>query len=461
LQILTNQTGEGSLVLRKIETERAQCIDASASRMFNAGPSAPIPQAFRRRNGEQHGFRCYHDVVNALTQLPATIVALTIACSACTSERMPAVPRNAKSAQPRQALQAQSAGPSQGDLRCDVPNGVTFHGKRRYVHGANYAWGNFGADYGGLAQWGMRGVGDNPAPMDAAFRAMAAAGASVIRVWLFPDTRGDGILKDTGGNPVGVSSGALADIDATLDLAAKHNIHVLFTLFSFDAFKDTWVTGGRTVQSIAPAVRNDLGVQTIITQVVRPIVERASTGPNAARVFAWDLMNEPEWATADLGASSSCGIGEGKYNCVDYRRMHHFLTALSAEVSRVVASLPETTKSLITIGAVRPSAHRNWETVPQDFYQYHYYQNEYAAGDMELPRTDKPSIIGEYPSWGLRGESSRGAKSGPALAEYIRNSGFQGGLAWAYTKSDSKADWPNLQAVLKPFADAQGCKARF
>jgi len=342
------------------------------------------------------------------------------------------------------------------DARCEAANGISFHGRRRYVNGVNYAWREFGTDFGGLAAWGRGGVGGDAAKIDADLAAIAKSGASVVRWWIFPELRGDGLVREATGEIPRVSAHALADLDKALELAEKHDLYVLFTLFSFDAFRQ-----GADRIDIAPFVRDPHRVEELGLRLVVPLVERAAQGRHAHRVFGWDLMNEPEWAVADLDQRNMCEAeGKQRTDCVSYGEMHWFLTRLSELVAAHTQGLPERKKPLITIGAASPWEHRNWEAVPQDFRQYHFYEADYARGPLTLP-TDEPSVIGEYPSWGLEATWNAPALDARQLAFAIQDAGFSGGLGWTYNVQDAHTRWPELAAATFAMAEARGCQGRF
>jgi hypothetical protein len=339
------------------------------------------------------------------------------------------------------------------------------------VHGANYAWHSFASDFGGLERWGVGGVRAHESEIDAGFAALAAAGASVVRYWVFPDMRGDGVRKDAQGWPIGVTDAALADVDALLRLAQKHDLYLMLALTSFDAFKaDRTLAGGVSVRSIGHLVREgtaDGAMLRLIQNVFAPVVERASTSRYAHRVFAWDLINEPEWAVADLGQPNMCrSSGDDRMECVSYRQMHWFLTQLGGAVRRVTDPLPPQKRPLVTIGAVRPSTHKNWEAVAQDLYQFHYYKPDYEDGPMALPRSDKPSIVGEFPSWGLPRAAGGPALDALGVMNEAERRGFHGALGWMYRTYgnpayDRENDWPSLERGLRALATRRGCQARY
>ncbi len=343
---------------------------------------------------------------------------------------------------------------------CEVAGGISFHGRRRYLHGVNYAWHEFATDFGGLAAWGRGGVRADSATIDQELAGIAASGASVVRWWIFPQLLGDGLARDATGSVPKVTEQALLDLEKALELAERHDLYVLFTLFSFDAFR---APQGRTpdVVDLAPLVREPRAVEALVRRIVTPLVDRAATSRFAHRVFAWDLMNEPEWAVSDLEQRNMCSAAVEPTDCVSYAQMHWFLTRLSDAIAARIQGLPQRKKPLITIGAASPWEARNWEAVPQDFFQFHFYDHDYARGALELPRRDKPVIIGEFPSWGLSATWARPAQDATQITWSIHDAGFQGGLGWTVNTQDSNTDATALTRATRAFADAAGCTAKF
>lgn len=388
-------------------------------------------------------------------------VALVLAVASCKSP--PAEPEDLAASELQKAA----------DPRCEAPDGIAFHGRRRYVHGVNYAWREFGTDFGGLAAWGRGGVSGDAERIDRDFAAIAASGASVVRWWIFPELRGDGLVREASGGVPKLSERALVDLDRALALAQAHDLYLLLTLFSFDAFRGPLLgdlagaaEGGTTQDveriDIAPFVRDPHRLEELAQRVVVPLVDRASQGRHAHRVFGWDLINEPEWAVADLDQRNMCDRDASeRTDCVSYGEMHWFLTRLSEIVASRIQGLPEHKKPLITVGGASPWEHRNWEAVPQDLLQFHFYDADYAHGPLTLT-TDEPTILGEFPSWGLDATwNGQPALDARQLTFAIHDAGFRGGLGWTYNAQDPNSDWPALSRALRAFADAKGCQARF
>lgn len=347
-----------------------------------------------------------------------------------------------------------------GHTECDAPQGIPFHGRRRYLHGVNYAWREFATDFGGLAAWGRGGVTGDVGAVDRDLGAIAASGASVVRWWIFPELRGDGLVRDATGSVPRLSARALADLDLALQLAERHDLYVLFTIFSFDGFR---ASKGGLPESVdlAPLVRDPRAVEEIAARIVAPLVDRAARGRHAHRVFAWDLLNEPEWAVSDLAQRNMCDAAVDPTDCVSYGEMHWFLSRLSEVVAARIQGLPERKKPLITLGGVSPSEHRNWEAVPQDFFQFHFYDHDYAHGPLEPPRRDKPVVIGEFPSWGLAATWAQPAQDATQTTWAIHEAGFAGGLGWTVNPQDPHTDVTALTQATRAFADLAGCSARF
>ena len=97
---------------------------------------------------------------------------------------------------------------------------------RPFVLGTNYAWRHFGADFGGLAAWGQKGVALEPGVHAAHLKRMRASGASLVRWWVFPDFRGDGVTIDAAGEARGLGGTAEADLQKALELAAEEDVRL-------------------------------------------------------------------------------------------------------------------------------------------------------------------------------------------------------------------------------------------
>src|SRR4029450_8107161 len=94
------------------------------------------------------------------------------------------------------------------------------------------------------------------------------------------------------GRPQGLDDFVFRDMDAALDIAARHGIRIMFVLLDFLWCDPATVTrsvqmGGRS-EVLADATSRDA----LPDPVLPPLLERYSEEP---QILAWDIVNEPEW----------------------------------------------------------------------------------------------------------------------------------------------------------------------
>src|SRR5690606_36019238 len=148
-------------------------------------------------------------------------------------------------------------------------------------------WRDFGTDFGGLSAWSLGGISGNVATYNQDLANMKANGAGVIRWWMFPDFRGDGILMDEADSPIGISEGTVADIQLALELAQRNDVYLVLTLFSFDAFRPSRMEGDVAVPGISALVQSEAGRAALIENVVTPIAAAVADSPYASRLLGW------------------------------------------------------------------------------------------------------------------------------------------------------------------------------
>ena len=193
-------------------------------------------------------------------------------------------------------------GDGAGGTPCTPPtSGVMVDGVSRFQYGINYAWASFASDFGNTT----RGVAATKAQRLTAMMDMKAHGVDAVRWWVFPNFTGGGVTFDSAGSPTGLGGSTLADITAALDDAAQADIHIQFTLFSFDNFK----TATMPPHNLAPIISSPTMLSALINNVVIPFANQVNTDPNKDRVSSWDVINEPEWAiAANADRRLRCGV---------------------------------------------------------------------------------------------------------------------------------------------------------
>lgn len=341
--------------------------------------------------------------------------------------------------------------------------GLTHACKDRFALGINYAWRDFGTDFGGLAAWNLGGISGNVATYNQDLANMRANGVSVIRWWMFPDLRGDGIEKDSGGAPTGISAGAVADLQLALELAQRNDVYLVPTLFSFDAFRPSREEdGGVSVPGISALVASEAGRSTLVDNVVTPVAQAVANSPYASRLLGWDVINEPEWAILATGSAPEGNDFDPnpELDAVSLDNMKAFINA-----------------SLAALGAATPSAQRSvgwaaakwaWafsDVTGVEFNQPHIYEwvNNYwpySTPPSELGYPDKPVVMGEfYLLDGPFGDT-------PSF-ETVMNSWYDAGYAgaWSWQYFDGCVALPGTAGLdltlIGKFAQAKGCSVTY
>ncbi len=332
---------------------------------------------------------------------------------------------------------------------CPVTGGISHAGQTRFLHGVNFAWDNFSADFGGIPEWGTKGISETPDVFETQLADMHKNGARVVRWWVFPDLRGDGIVLDGKGTPVSLGGTANADLEKALDLAEKTDVYLILCLFSFDGFHPGRDVEGVWVPSLAPIVVDATKRQALMKNVVRPLAAIAQKSNYKNRLLAWEVINEPEWAMK----------GQSPYGDPDYTPMAELdavpHAVMETFVADTIAALRAEGSVKVTLGSAGLKWARAWSLVDVDFYQVHWYDwltpywptsktpSEYGLGD-------KPVLVGEMPAEGV------GGKSFAQLSSMWLDAGYAGALAWDYPSMDV-----GEMDQMSSFAKAHSCETSF
>ena len=288
--------------------------------------------------------------------------------------------------------------------------------------GVNLPWLSYGGDFGANA-WQPEGGVARPAlrpRVDETFARLADSGLSTVRWWLLGDGRA-GLRFDNYGRPLGVDDSFFADVDAGFEAADRRGLRLIPVLIDFLWFDPARVvdgvqTGGRAGLITRPESRWRLH-DTVFTR----IFERYRKHP---AVYAWDLMNEPEWATRGLGTILP---GRG----IPRDDMEVFLKELLA-LGHDWGTQP------LTVGLASASGLPLVRKLGLDFYQVHWYDSVEARSPLRRPvsnlRLDRPVLLGEFPT--------RGSAIAPGeVLHAAREAGYAGGLAWSRMAEDDYTGW--------------------
>ena len=297
-----------------------------------------------------------------------------------------------------------------------------------FVVGVNLPWLSYGGDFGANA-WHPRGGIARPElrrRVDETFARLADSGLSTVRWWLLGDGRA-GLRADGDGRLLGLDDFFFADVDAGFESAAGHGIRLIPVLIDFLWFDparvvDGVLTGGRAALVTVPESRFRLH-----DAVFTRIFERYRRHP---AVYAWDLINEPEWATRGLGTFLP---GRGVPEVV----MGIFLREL-------VALGQEWGTQPLTVGLASASGLRLVRKLGLDFYQVHWYDRVEAVTPLRRPVSrlglDGPVLLGEFPT--------RGSALAPTeVLRVAREAGYSGALAWSTLAEDEATGWDEATQV--------------
>jgi hypothetical protein len=281
-------------------------------------------------------------------------------------------------------------------------------------------------------------------------------GASVIRWWMWPDFRGDGVQFDGAGDPTGLSAAAVADIQKALELAETNDVYLALTIFSFDNFRPTHDSGGVTIRGMSGMVTSSTRRQKLIDNVVRRAAQTVAQSPYSHRLFGWDLINEPEWAVSPQG-----GVGSNDFTPnpeLDDISLSQMKTFINEALAALGQETPGAKRSVGWAAAKWQWAFSDISAV--EFHQPHIYGwvNEwwpYTESPSDLGYGDKPTVMGEFylASMPFSGDGDNSTFS------QILGSWYDGGYAgaWPWQFADASQ---NL-GLLQSFATGKGCPAEY
>jgi hypothetical protein len=342
-----------------------------------------------------------------------------------------------------------------------------------FWHGCNYPWSTdgstiyYGLDFGGNV-WGSHlGVSTRRAGVESDFATMASLGFTVVRWFVFGDGRA-GIVYDDGGLPAAIDPYFFADLDAGLEIARANDIRLALVLLDhrwmFEGVRETIAdpaTGAlfeaRLPNGRARVLASAAGRAALLTRVLEPLVRRYSAdgarGDLAHAIFAFELMNEPDFVVAEWERDLSSHVGRPlEFEC------------LAEIVTRLSDLVHQCSPAMTTIGCARSHNLWAWDdpALGLDLLQLHSYP------DLRHPQRDvdifgkaaaslgmsRPVVLGEFP--GNAAEQHPPAATPPqrTLEEYLEfalTGGYAGAWPWSFSGTDGYGRLP--VEPLKRFAE--------
>lgn len=296
------------------------------------------------------------------------------------------------------------------------------YGPDNFVLGANLPWVGYGGDFGANA-WQPDGGISRPGQrlkLDETFARLASDGATHVRWFMFADGRA-GIRFDPDGTPVGLDSYVFQDVDAALESARKHGIKLTFVLVDFLFLKKAEVHGEVQTGGHADVVRDPAKRSAFVRNVLVPLFDRYGKDP---AIEAWDVINEPEWATFGLGTADP---------------RHSVAPAeMRAFIREVASAVHGHTEQMVTVGSAGTAWLDQYQGLGLDFYQAHWYDHHDWRSPLTRPveklRLDRPLVLGEFPTRGSR-------KSTWQILDEARQAGYGGAMPWAVLSDDTATSY--------------------
>jgi hypothetical protein len=304
------------------------------------------------------------------------------------------------------------------------------------IVGVNYPWRHYGGDFGPTV-WGTHtGVTAARSSIGEDLLQMAAHGVQVVRWFVFADARG-GLRIDGDGWPDGLYPSTTADLDAAFELAAAAGVQLVPVLFDHPLAFAATEAAGATVGGHGRWLGDPEGQSRLLERVIEPVIRRY--GRQGARsdlrsvVYAWDLINEPDWIVAELHPSP----------LVEQPIAFDVLARWIGDAAGIV----HRHGALATVGGARLRFASWWDDarLQLDVLQAHAYYD--PAHDFDLLTTSavalgltRPLVIGECAGRGDGADTERGrpALDVRAIAATARRQGYLGAWPWSWRGVDAQ-----------------------
>lgn len=297
-----------------------------------------------------------------------------------------------------------------------------------FIVGANLPWISYGGDFGANAWRPAGGLHTRLEDLSRALDRTAAAGIRRIRWFMLCDGRA-GVRFASDGAPLGLDDAFHRDVEAALDAAGARDIEIMFVLLDF-----LWCARGRVVDGVhvggrLDVLRHPAKCDALLEHIVTPILDRYGRSP---QIFAWDVVNEPEW--------TMCGVGARRYQpCLPPDAMRAF-------VRETAALVHQHTRQAVTVGSASAHWLDHWRDLGLDFYQAHWYEHLEGRSPLGRPVAelglDRPVLLGEFPSRLPPIDVRR-------VVETAREAGYAGGFVWSVLADDEATDFGAAEAALK------------
>lgn len=286
-----------------------------------------------------------------------------------------------------------------------------------FLEGANLPWLHYGNDFGANAWYPSGGISrtEERQKLLHFFKKLRERGVLTLRWFLFCDGRA-GIRFTPAGTPVGPDAFLFADLDTALEIAGACRLKIIFVLFDYLWFAKALMINGVQVRGRSGTIKRAFKQRALQRRLLRPLFKQYG---RSSIILAWDIVNEPEWATRGCGGGFSG-------NVVTFLTMRSF-------IKRTARLIHRHTDHLATVGLGSAAGLTLVRDCDLDFYQVHWYDRWQAAAPLDRPVAaldlDRPLLLGEFPT-------RNSTRSASEIVSACKKNGYCGALAWSLLATD-------------------------
>jgi hypothetical protein len=320
--------------------------------------------------------------------------------------------------------------------------------KKFFALGVNLAWldGQYDHDLGKNEVMGcdFRSLDEQQRKdhLDAYFKDISLMNARVVRFWLFE--RFEGLKFDQEGKVTGIDDGMMNNIADVFHAARKHDLYLYLCLM------DTWGVSAQHQEHL-PRL-NDMMLKehirkSFIDNALKPFI--ADTRTDNKRIFAIDVMNEPEGMYVSLWRAD-----------IEWQDIMTF-------IKECTIAIHENSRFKVSCGFQHyQTLMDNTDTLNDlDFYDYHEYNDDGTLIPCQTLGLTKPCIIG---ACGQKNEKYDDKIQSKAVEGFLKNAWknqYAGCLVWNYNyKGYDVNDTDNRFSLIKSkgeWRDACNALVRF
>jgi hypothetical protein len=176
--------------------------------------------------------------------------------------------------------------PKPGKGRVDL---ASLHPDQTWTPTVLLPWVRYGADFGGVLKWNVRGMSEDR-DMDEWLARLSQDGVRCIGWFLFGDGRG-ALTFDESGYVRGLAPSVLSDYQAVLSHAKKYDLQLVWILTDFEIGMPVAEKGGVQEFGRPDLIEDEAKRKSLIENGLKPILQ--ATG-QSEQIAGWIVINEPE-----------------------------------------------------------------------------------------------------------------------------------------------------------------------